>query len=91
MWISDYKTANLTTQKMSEPAQEILTIQKFVFLLNDFHYSKFEKYLLECKAALPSKLIDEIRKKLPDFDSIDELCKKFTAKTMQRQGAPLTS
>src|ERR1043165_184776 len=65
---------------MAEQVQEILTIQKFIFLLNDFHFGKFRQYLLESKAVLPCKLIDEIKKHLPRFDSIDELCKKIYGK-----------
>jgi hypothetical protein len=67
-------------QPAKQPAQEILTIQKFVFLLNDFHLNKFSDYLLENRAALPLKLVQEIRKTTPKFDSIDELCKKIYGK-----------
>lgn len=67
---------------------EILTIQKFVFLLSDFHYNKFADYLRTSKAALPLKLIEEIRKKVPHFISIDELCKAIYGKNnIQTRGA----
>ncbi len=54
----------------------ILTIQKLVFLLDDFHFAEFESHLSEIKARLPLKLIQRIKLKLPEFDSHEELCKK---------------
>jgi hypothetical protein len=59
---------------MSKHASEILTMQKLVFLLNDFHFTKFSKHLSSIHAALPGKLIALIRDKLPNFHTPDELC-----------------
>lgn len=58
---------------------EILTIQRFIFLLDDFHYAEFATHLAAVNAALPLKLADTIRKQLPDFDTHENLCKKFMA------------
>ncbi len=55
---------------------DLLTIQKFVYLLDDFHYRQFTGYLEEVKAHLPLKLSQAIRKKLPAFDTHEGLCKK---------------
>ena len=55
---------------------ELLTIQKFIYLLDDFHYQQFTTYLGEIKAHLPLKLSQLIRKKLPAFDGHEGLCKK---------------
>lgn len=63
-----------------DEVREILTIQKFIYLLSDFHYGQFTRYLSETKAAVPLKLVQEIKKKLPLFDSIDELCEKIYGK-----------
>ncbi|MCW5907255.1 MAG: hypothetical protein KIS94_05310 [Chitinophagales bacterium] len=59
---------------MSKQAQEILTIQKFVFLLTDAHFHSFCNFLEVSKAALPLKLITAIRKQLPEFHPPDVLC-----------------
>ena len=55
---------------------DLLTIQKFIYLLDDFHYQQFTSYLTDIKAHLPLKLSQLIRKKLPGFDSHEGLCKK---------------
>ena len=55
---------------------DLLTIQKFIYLLDDFHYQQFTMYLEEIKAHLPLKLSQFIRKKLPAFDTHEGLCKK---------------
>ena len=55
---------------------DLLTVQKFVYLLDDFHYQQFTTYLEEIKAHLPLKLTQHIRKKLPAFDTHEGLCKK---------------
>lgn len=55
---------------------DLLTIQKFIYLLDDFHYGQFTTYLTEIKAHLPLKLSQHIKKKLPAFDSHEDLCKK---------------
>ena len=56
---------------------EILTIQKFIYLLDDFHYNFFSNHLSEIKAALPLKLVQTIRNTLPGFDTHEQLCKKI--------------
>ena len=56
---------------------ELLTIQKFIYLLDDFHYDIFRNHLAEIKAALPLKLVQTIRKGLPHFDTHEQLCKKI--------------
>ena len=56
--------------------QDILTIQKFIYLLDDFHYTEFHAFLKENGAGLPSKLIEAIRKQLPNYDTYDGLCIK---------------
>jgi len=55
---------------------DLLTIQKFVYLLDDFHYQQYTRYLEEVKAHLPLKLSQLIRKRLPEFDSHEGLCTK---------------
>lgn len=57
-------------------SNHILTIQKFITLLSDFHYEEYLKYLQETNSVLPIRLAETIRKKLPDFDSHSELCTK---------------
>lgn len=56
---------------------DILTIQKFIFLLDDFHYREFKNYLTRINATLPLKLSEAIRKQLPAFDSHEQLCTKI--------------
>ena len=56
---------------------DLLTIQKFIYLLDDFHYTEFKNHLLRINASLPLKLAEIIRKQLPGFDSHDQLCKKI--------------
>lgn len=55
---------------------EILTIQKFVSVLSNFHYNWFLENLEQNKAQLPIRLVQAIRKKLPSYDSHDDLCIK---------------
>ncbi len=64
---------------------EILTIQRFIFLLDDFHYAEFSSHLKTINAALPLKLAEAIRKKLPEFDSHENLCKKIYSSLNQKQ------
>jgi hypothetical protein len=52
----------------------MITIQKQILLLSDFHYHKFSDYLLQSKAELPHKLISVIRNSTNIHES-DELCK----------------
>jgi hypothetical protein len=56
---------------------DLLTIQKFIYLLDDFHYQEYTTYLTDIKAHLPLKLSQHIRKKLPGFDNHEGLCKKI--------------
>ena len=56
---------------------EILTIQKLIYLLDDFHYKEFIAHLKNSNAVLPLKLAEEIRQQLPEFDSHEELCSKI--------------
>ena len=56
---------------------DLLTIQKFIYLLDDFHYEEFRQYLTTINAAMPLKLVEKIRKQLPLFDSPEQLCKKI--------------
>lgn len=60
---------------MSQRNFEILTIQKLVFLLTDFHYAEFIAYLKRTKVVLPLKMVNAIRRKLPDFHTPEELCR----------------
>ncbi|HWB63065.1 MAG TPA: hypothetical protein VG603_06105, partial [Chitinophagales bacterium] len=59
---------------------ELLTIQKFIYLLDDFHYAEFSNHLQAIKADLPHKLLQVIRKRLPEFDGHEALCKKIYGK-----------
>ena len=55
----------------------LITIQKFIYLLNDLHYTEFVSHLSSINATLPLKLSKTIRAKLPEFDTHEELCKKI--------------
>lgn len=55
---------------------ELLTIQKFVSLLDDFHYNEFCRILQYLNARLPLKLTGLIRERLPEYDTHEELCRK---------------
>ncbi len=57
--------------------QGLITIQKFIFLLDDLHYNEFVTHLGSINATLPLKLAKTIRTKLPQFDTHEELCKKI--------------
>ncbi len=56
---------------------DLLIIQKFVSLLDDFHYKEFKNHLMAINAALPLKLVETIRKQLPAFDGHEKLCNKI--------------
>jgi hypothetical protein len=56
-----------------QPTTNLLNIQKLIFLLDDFHFNHFTQFLEENNAALPLQLCLVIRKKLPEFETIDEL------------------
>jgi hypothetical protein len=62
---------------MDLTANDILVIQKFIFLLDDFHYREFREHLKNINAVLPLKLTEEVRSRLPEFDSHEVLCKKI--------------
>ncbi len=59
------------------PTSDLLTIQKFIYLLDNFHYEEFTSYLKEIKAELPLRLSQAIRKKMPAFATHEELCVKL--------------
>ncbi len=61
---------------MNFTAPELLTIQKFITLLDDFYYTDFCRILQNMNARLPLKLTETIRASLPDYDSHEELCRK---------------
>lgn len=63
----------------------LLTIQKFIYLLDDFHYKEFANNLEAGNAALSLKLVSAIRSKLPEFDSHEELCTKIYDSVKQKQ------
>jgi len=56
---------------------ELLTTQKFIALLDDFHYKEFKSFVTKTKAQLPLKLTEAIHKRLPGFDTGEELCQKM--------------
>lgn len=60
---------------MASPS--LITIQKFIYLLDDLHYNEFVKHLEEINATLPLKLTQTIRAKLPEFDTHEKLCEKI--------------
>jgi len=70
---------------MSVDKSTLLTIQKFIYLLDDFHYNEFASQLESSGSALPFKLADAIRKKLPAFDTHEELCVKIYGTFKQKQ------
>jgi hypothetical protein len=63
----------------------LLTIQKFVYLLDEFHYQEFCSRLESAGAALPLKLVQSIRKKLPEFDTHEKLCVAVYGSFKQKQ------
>lgn len=52
----------------------MITIQKQILLLSEFHYKKFSDYLLNTNSDLPYKLVSSIRNSDKIHES-DELCK----------------
>lgn len=58
-------------------ASDLSLIQKFIFLLDDFHYKVFENILENSHAQLPLKLCRNIRELLPVFNKHETLCKKI--------------
>lgn len=53
----------------------MLSIQKTILLLNDFHFEEFKLHLKKSNAELPLKLISVIRKDEWDQKESDDLCK----------------
>ena len=51
----------------------MISIQKQILLLSDFHYKEFADYLLDTNSELPYKLISTI-KKLKVQPESDALC-----------------
>ena len=62
---------------MNKEYQGLITIQKFIYLLNDFYYNEFVEHLAAVNATLPLKLVQVIKRKLPGFDSHEQLCKSI--------------
>ena len=56
---------------------ELLTLQKFIYLLDDFHYTEFKGHLIKADVPLSLKLTEVIRAGLPNFDTREALCKKL--------------
>ncbi|MDQ3047409.1 MAG: hypothetical protein M3R27_07670 [Bacteroidota bacterium] len=53
----------------------MLSIQKVILLLDDFHFNEFKTHLKENNAELPLKLITQIRKDQWKQKESDDLCK----------------
>jgi hypothetical protein len=53
----------------------MLSIQKVILLTSDFHYQEFRNHLIEIKAELPLKLVEEIRNAQEAPQESDDLCK----------------
>jgi hypothetical protein len=70
---------------MPPKTSDLLLIQKFILLLDDFHYGQYVCGLQRANASLSLKLADEIRTKLPNFDTLDTLCKKIYGGTQKAQ------
>ena len=58
-------------------ATDLLSIQKLVFLMDDWHYDQFYTELKSVHAQLPAKLLDIVKTHLPNFDSHEDLCIKI--------------
>ncbi len=54
----------------------MLSIQKAILLLDDFHFEEFKLHLKKSNAELPHKLIVQIRKDDWDQKESDDLCKE---------------
>lgn len=63
----------------------LLTIQEFVYFLDEFHYNEFCNCLQKNGAALPLKLVKAIHQKLPQFHSHSDLCIKVYGSVKQKQ------
>jgi len=53
----------------------MLSIQKVILLLDDFHFNEFKTHLKESNAELPHKLVTQIRKDDWGQKESDDLCK----------------
>src|SRR4051812_35560293 len=53
----------------------MLSIQKVILLLDDFHFNEFKTHLKDSNAELPLKLINQIRKDGWKQKESDDLCK----------------
>ena len=62
---------------MKKDTPGLITIQKFIYLLNDFYFNEFSAYLASINATLPLKLALAIRNRIPQFDNHEQLCKKI--------------
>lgn len=62
------------TEKQKIGVNDLINIQKLVFLLDDWHYQEFLKHLTKVNAMTPVKLIESIKRKLPEFANHEELC-----------------
>ena len=62
---------------MIKASAGLITIQKFIYLLDALHYTEFAGHLLSINATLPLKLAKSVRDKLPAFDTHEELCTKI--------------
>jgi 6-pyruvoyl-tetrahydropterin synthase len=55
----------------------VLSIQKHILLLSNYHFSEFSSYLRNIKAELPFKLINEIKNFGWEQPDSDKLCKRI--------------
>ena len=53
----------------------MLSIQRVILLLDDFHFEEFKLHLKKSNAELPLKLITQIRKDNWEQKESDDLCK----------------
>lgn len=53
----------------------MLSIQKIILLLDDYHFNEFKNHLKDSNAELPLKLITQIKKDAWDQKESDDLCK----------------
>lgn len=60
-----------------QKAQELITLQKFIYLLGGDHYTEFISFLAVQNARLPLLVSETIHKTLPYFDTNDQLCHKI--------------
>jgi hypothetical protein len=58
----------------------MLSIQKVIVLLDEFHFAEFRKYLESSKAELPLRLVDAAKQIGQTSEDSDELCKAIYKK-----------